>query len=70
MTKYCDRVGEFVRTHHVDIILSDFIIYVLGKPVAKLSSALTNFIQIFKEPTRLSGSLIDDVYIKQNLLEM
>ena len=40
----------------------------LGKPVAKLSSALTNVIQIFKEPTRLSGSLIDHVYIQQNLL--
>ena len=41
---------------------------VLGKPVAKLSSALTKFIQIVKEPTHLSGFRIDHVYIHQNLL--
>ena len=39
----------------------------LGEPVATLSSALTNFIQIVKEPTHLSGSLIDHVYIHQDL---
>ena len=37
----------------------------LGKPVATLSSALKNLIQIVKEPTHLSGSLIDHVYIHQ-----
>ena len=37
----------------------------LGKPVATLSSALKNLIQIVKEPTPLSGSLIDHVYIHQ-----
>ena len=36
-----------------------------GKPVATLSSALKNLIQIVKEPTPLSGSLIDHVYIHQ-----
>ena len=40
----------------------------LGKPVATLSSALKNLIQIVKEPTHLSGSLIDHVYIHQDLL--
>ena len=40
----------------------------LRKPVATSSSALTNFIQIVKEPTHLSGSLIDHVYIHQDLL--
>ena len=40
----------------------------LRKPVATSSSALTNFIQIVKEPTHLSGSLIDHVYIHQELL--
>ena len=67
MTQICDWVGEFARTCHVDIILGDFNINVLGKPVATLSSALTNFIQIVKEPTHLSGSLIDHVYIHQDL---
>ena len=68
MTQFCDWVGEFVRTRHVDIILGDFNINVLGKPVATLSSALKNFIQIVQEPTHLSGSLIDHVYIHQDLL--
>ena len=68
MIQFYDWVGEFVRTRHVDIILGDFNINVLGKPVATLSSALTNFIQIVKEPTHLSGSLIDHGYIHQNLL--
>ena len=54
LTQFCDWVGEFVRTRHVDIILGDFNINVLGKPVATLSSALKNFIQIVKEPTHLS----------------
>ena len=67
MTQFCDWVGEFIRTRHVDIILSDFNINVLGKPVAT-SSALTNFIQIVKEPTHLSGSSIDHAYIHQDLL--
>ena len=40
----------------------------LGKPIAKLSSALTNFIRIVKGPTHLSGSLIDHAYIHQDLL--
>ena len=40
----------------------------LGKPDATLSSALTNFNQIVKELTHLSGSLIDHVYIHQDLL--
>ena len=40
----------------------------LGKPDATLSSALTNFNQIVKELTHLSGSLIDQVYIHQDLL--
>ena len=61
-------VGEFVRTRHTDIILSDFITNVLGKPIAKLSSALTNFLHIVKEPTQLSGSLIGQVYIHQDFL--
>ena len=68
LTQFCDWVGEFVRTRHVDIILGDFNINVLGKPVATLSSALKNFIQIVQEPTHLSGSLIDHVYIHQDLL--
>ena len=68
LTQFCDGVGEFVRTHHVDIILGDFNINVLGKPVATLSSALKNFIQIAKELTHLPGSLIDHVYIHQDLL--
>ena len=62
-------LGRWIcKTRHVDIILGDFNINVLGKPVAKLSSALGNFIQIVKEPTHLSGSLIDHVYIHQDLL--
>ena len=68
MTQFCDWVGEIVRTRHINIILGDFNINVLGKPVATLSSALTNFIHIVKEPTHLSGSLIDHVYIHQDLL--
>ena len=40
----------------------------LRKPVATSSSALTTFIQIVKEPTHLSGSLIDHIYIHQELL--
>ena len=68
MTQFCGWVGEIVRTRHIDIILGDFNINVLGKPVATLSSALTNFIQIVKEPTDLSGSLIDHAYIRQHLL--
>ena len=67
LTQFCDWVGEFVRTRHVDIILGDFNINLLGKLVATSSSALTNFIQIVKEPTHLSGSLIDHVYIHQDL---
>ena len=68
LTQFCDWVGEFVRTRHVEIILGDFNINVLGKSVAALSWALKNFIQIVKEPTHLSGSLIDHVYIHQDLL--
>ena len=37
LTQFCDWVGEFVRTRHVEIILGDFNINVLGKPVAALS---------------------------------
>ena len=40
----------------------------LGKPDATLSSSLTNFNQIVKELTHLSGSFIDHVYIHQDLL--
>ena len=68
MTQFCDWVGEFVRTRRTDIILSDFIINVLGKPIAKLSSALTNFLHIVKKPTQLSGSSIDQEYIHQSFL--
>ena len=63
MTQFCDWVGELVITSHADIILGDFNISLLGKPVATLSSALKNFFQIVKEPTRPSGSLIDYVYV-------
>ena len=66
--QFCDWVGEFVRTCHVDIIVGDFNKNVLGKPLATILSALANFIQIVKEPTYLSGSLIDHVYIHQDLL--
>ena len=68
LTQFCDWVVEFVRTCHVDIILGEFNVNLLGKLVATLSSALTNFIQIVKESTPLSGSLIDHVYIHQDLL--
>ena len=68
LTQFCNWIGGFVRAHHVDIILGDFNINVLGKPVATLSSALKNFIQIVKELTHLSGSLIDHFYIHQDLL--
>ena len=68
LTQFCDWVEEFIRTSHVCKILGDFNINVLRKPVTKLSSSLTNFIQIIKEPAHLSGSLIDHVYIHQDLL--
>ena len=61
MIQFYDWEGEFVRTCHVDIILGDFSINVLGKPVATLSPALKILIEIVKEPTHLSGSLIDHV---------
>ena len=67
LTQFCDLVGEVVRTRHVDIISGDFNINLLGKLVATLSSASTNFIQTVKEPTDLSGSFIDHVYIHQDL---
>ena len=68
LTQVFDWVGEFVRTRNVDIILRNFNINVLDKPLATLSSAFTNFIQVVKEPFQLSASLIDHVYIHQNLL--
>ena len=34
LTQFCDWVGEFVRTRHVDIILGGFNINMLAKPVA------------------------------------
>ena len=68
LTQFCDWVEEFIRTRHVCKILGDFNINVLRKPVTKLSSSLTNFIQIIKEPAHLLGSLIDHVYIHQDLL--
>ena len=66
--QFCNWVGQFVSTCHVDIILGIFNINVFGKPVINLSSALTNFIRTVKEPTYLSASLIDHVYIHQDLL--
>ena len=67
-TRFCNWVGEFVITRLVAIMLGDFKINVLGKPVATLSSGFTNFFQIVKEPFHLSGSLVDHVYISQDLL--
>ena len=68
MTYFCDWVSEFVSTRHADITLGDFNMKLSGTPVGKFSSALTNFIQIVRKPTHLSGSLIDLVYIYQDLL--
>ena len=68
MTQFCDWVGEFVKTRHVDMILGDFNTNVLGKPVTKLPSALTNFFQIIKEPKHLSGFLKDHIYKNQDFL--
>ena len=66
--QFWEWIGEFTRTRHVDIISRDFNINVLGKSVAKLSSALTNTIKVIKELTYLFGSLIDYVYVHEYLL--
>ena len=66
LTQFCDWVGQFVRICHVEKILGDFNINVLGTCCNIIN--IENFIQIVKEPTHLSGSLIDHVYLHQDLL--
>lgn len=72
--KNCSKIQQFVnglnyllRAHTVDILLGDFNINYFNskdrEPLTLLMESL-HYVQIVKEPTFISGSLIDHVYIR------
>ena len=52
------------------IILGNFNINAFEENKNKKVQVLINYIQILEEPTHISGSLIDQVYIKKYLLTL
>ena len=51
----------------IDVILGDFNINAFT--TNNLSDLLCEYVQIVQEPTHISGSLIDHVYVKQSLFD-
>ena len=66
MNKFFEELTE-VNTHQIfDIVLVDFNISALKQNVQVLY-VLTNYDQVFKESTQLSGGLLDHVFIRKDI---
>ena len=58
-----------IATNTVDIIAGDFNYDLFKANPDKLMDFLKNYSQLVREATHISGSLIDHVYVRKNLLE-
>ena len=68
MASFLHTIEHIKRQNEVHTILGDFNINIIkGNP--RISIVLSNYTQIVREPTHISGSSIDHVYIKNEFLE-
>ena len=68
MASYFHTTEEINRQNEVNIILGDFNINIIeGNQM--ISTVLSNYTEIGREPMDIFGSLIDHVYIQNGFLE-
>ena len=66
-TLFSNWLAEFVNSHNIGIILGDFNInYFEGN--TRLLHVFSNYVQIVSNSTRLSGTLLDHVYLSKEFL--
>ena len=68
MVSYFHTIEEINRQNEVNIILGDFNINII-EGNQRISTVLSNYTEIGREPTDIFGSLIDHVYIQNGFLE-
>ena len=66
---FVSGIDYLLRAHSIDIILGVLYVNVFNtidmQPLTNLMESF-NYVQIINEPTFISGSLLDHVYVKQS----
>ena len=69
LEEFREILDYLIAANAVDLIAGDFNYDLLKTSQNKLIDCLKDYIQLDQEPTHISGSLIDHVYVKKSLLE-
>ena len=69
MQEFFEMLQYLLITNSIDIIIGNFNYFLLKVPENKLLDISTDHAQMENKPTHISGSLIDDVYIKKASME-
>ena len=66
---FLHRLSRILNDYDIDILLGDFNVDALDKCNTNLRNILQDYKLMNSEPTHLSGSLLDHVYLKKRLLD-
>ena len=68
LESFHEMLRYLLETNDTDFVVGDFNIDAFNKNI-HLQRVLSNYTQLVKEPTHLSGSLLDHVYVKNSILQ-
>ena len=63
LTSFYNTLENFLMRYYIDIVLGDFNINTLNGANINLQNLFSNYTLVVIEPTHISGSLIDHVYV-------
>ena len=69
LTSFYNTLEYFLRCYCIDIVLGDFNINTLNGENINLQDISSNYISLVNEPTHISGSMIDHVYVYNKSLQ-
>ena len=69
LTSFYNTLENFLRRYCIDMVLGDFNINTLNGANINLQNIFSNYTLLVNEPTHISGSLIDHVYVYNESLQ-
>ena len=69
LTYFCNTLEKFLRRYFIDIVLSGFNVNTFNGANINLQDIFSNYTLPVNEPTHISGSLMDHVYVYNESLQ-
>ena len=68
-TSFYNRLENVLSDSFIDMVLGDFNIKILSSINVNLNNVLSKYTLLVNEPTYISGSLLDQVYVNNDSLQ-